>query len=284
MLLAVALFLSGIVSWGRLQQELLPDIELPIMTVIASLPGAGAEDVARQVTEPIERSIANTAHLEQLQSTSANSVSLVIAQFAFGTDIKEAQATVTQQLSTVRLPDGVDPKVSGLNLNDQPVIVATVSAPEGGDPERAAQIAREVLLPEITGLDGVSSADLTGGPTTQLQVTLKPDALSQTGITPTQVAGVLRANQITVPTGALTTPDQHLPVSTEHHFTSVAEIQSLIVGARTPAGSTTPMPVTLGEIADVAIAQVQESGYARTNGQPSLTLTVSKASDANTVD
>jgi len=82
-LLAVGIFLAGIYSWGQLRQELIPDIELPFVTVITPLPGAGAEDVATQVTEPIERSMANVPRLETVQSTSSNSISLVFAQFDF---------------------------------------------------------------------------------------------------------------------------------------------------------------------------------------------------------
>ena len=92
LLLAGALFIAGISAWGSLQQELLPDIEFPVVTVIAPFPGAGSADVADQVTKPIERAISSVARLKTVQSTSANSIALVVAQFTYGTDVK---ATVT---------------------------------------------------------------------------------------------------------------------------------------------------------------------------------------------
>ena len=76
LLLAGALFIAGISAWGRLQQELLPDIDFPVITVVAPLPGASATDVASQVAEPIERAIKGVPRLEKLQSTSANSIAL----------------------------------------------------------------------------------------------------------------------------------------------------------------------------------------------------------------
>ena len=82
-LLAVAVMIAGLVSWNSLRQELLPDIEFPFVTVITPVPGAGAEDVATQVTDPVERAIANIPRLETVQSTSGNSLSLVFAEFAF---------------------------------------------------------------------------------------------------------------------------------------------------------------------------------------------------------
>jgi len=86
LLLAVGLFAGGIFSWGQLRQELVPDVEFPILTIVASYPGAGSSDVTEQVTKPIERAISSVTGLESLNSTSANSLAFVVAQFEFGTD------------------------------------------------------------------------------------------------------------------------------------------------------------------------------------------------------
>ena len=116
LLLAGAVFIAGILAWGGLKQELLPDIEFPVITVIAPLPGAGAADVAEQVTKPIERAISGVPRLEALQSTSANSLSLVVAQFSFGSDVKEIRATIEQNLQNAGLPQTVTPQVTALNI------------------------------------------------------------------------------------------------------------------------------------------------------------------------
>ena len=110
LLLAGAVFIAGLFAWGSLKQELLPDIEFPVITVIAPLPGAGAADVAEQVTKPIERAISGIPRLEGLQSTSANSLSLVVAQFSFGSDVKEIRATIEQNLQNAGLPQTVSPR------------------------------------------------------------------------------------------------------------------------------------------------------------------------------
>jgi HAE1 family hydrophobic/amphiphilic exporter-1 len=284
-MLAVGVFLTGLFSWGQLQQELLPDIQLPFVTVIASMPGTGAEDVAAQLTEPIERAIQNVPRLEQLQSTSANSLSLVVAQFSFGTDIKETLTTIDQQLGQASLPEGSEPNVTALNVNDQPVVIATIGPAEGADPVEAARLARDVVLPEVRSLEGVSSADLTGGPTPVIQITLDPSAMADAGVTLQQVTGVLQANQVAIPSGTLTGLDGRFPVTTEHRFESIEELKALVVGVSGQGQpGVTPTPVTLGQIAAVEPIEVLRSGYARTNGVPSLTLTVSKASGANTVE
>jgi HAE1 family hydrophobic/amphiphilic exporter-1 len=317
-LLAVGVMFAGLFSWNSLRQELLPDIEFPFVTVITPVPGAGAEDVATQVTDPVERAIANIPRLETVQSTSGNSLSLVFAEFAFGTDVKETLAEVEQAVGQLNLPQGSTPQVSSFDFNSQPIVVATIGPVEGADPTEAAEIARSQVVPALLGVEGVSTADLTGGPTPILDIVLDPEAMSASGISLQQVQGILFANQITLPSGAIDESGLRLPVSTQHHFDSIEELEGLIVGASTPtvrdaltsgetptdgeapaaddggfglpdinaltdALASIPQPITLGEIATIEQQDVQISGYARTDGQPSLTLSVTKQSGGNTV-
>jgi HAE1 family hydrophobic/amphiphilic exporter-1 len=300
-LLAGALFLAGLSAWGSLKQELLPDIEFPVITIIAPYPGAGAEDVADQVAEPIERAVAGVPRLEQLQSTSANSMSLVVALFSFGTDVDEAEAAINDNLRSAGLPENVEPQVTALNINAAPVLISSIAAKSEDGLEEVADLARTEIVPSIAAIEGVASADVTGGLEKQLLVTLDPDAMNEAGVSVQQIQGVLQANNLTLPSGQLTDGSEKVPVSTTGSLNTVEALEQLVVGARmvappaqagasaepgagaapTPAG--VPTPITLGEIATVEEAGVATTGYARTNGNPSLTLTVTKTSAANTV-
>jgi HAE1 family hydrophobic/amphiphilic exporter-1 len=335
-LLAVGVLLAGVYSWQTLRQELLPDIEFPFVTIITPVPGAGAEDVASQVTEPVEQSLTNIPRLQTVQSTSGSSLSLVFAEFDFGTDLKETLTEVEQAVGQLDLPQGSEPQVSSFDFNSQPIVIATVAPTEDADPTVAADVARTELVPALQGIEGVSTVDLTGGPTPILDIVLDPAAMAETGIALQQVQGVLFANQITLPSGAIDEGGLRLPVSTFHGFDSVEQLENLIVGARTPGAddagaalgaaaaggggapieapaddeaaeetdeeggtggliglpdlssltealASIPQPVRLGDIATIEEQDVQVSGYARTNGQPSLTLSVTKRSGANTV-
>jgi HAE1 family hydrophobic/amphiphilic exporter-1 len=300
-LLAGALFLAGLSAWGSLKQELLPDIEFPVITIIAPYPGACAEDVADQVAEPIERAVAGVPRLEQLQSTSANSMSLVVALFSFGTDVDEAEAAINDNLRSAGLPENVEPQVTALNINAAPVLISSIAAKSEDGLEEVADLARTEIVPSIAAIEGVASADVTGGLEKQLLVTLDPDAMNEAGVSVQQIQGVLQANNLTLPSGQLTDGSEKVPVSTTGSLNTVEALEQLVVGARmvappaqagasaepgagaapTPAG--VPTPITLGEIATVEEAGVATTGYARTNGNPSLTLTVTKTSAANTV-
>ncbi len=240
LLLAFAVFLSGAYAWSNLQQELLPDIEFPVITVIAPYPGASAADVTEQVTKPIERAIAGVPRLSRIQSTSANSVSLVVTQFSYGTNVKETRAAIEQNLATVGLPQGVTPQVTALNINSSPVIIASISASGEGGLETAARIARTDIVPALQGIEGVGSVDVTGGLEQRAVVTLDPAKLAASGISVQQIQGILAANNLTLPAGQLPEDGANIPVSTTSVFGSLADIENLVVGAKAaaPAGGT----------------------------------------------
>jgi HAE1 family hydrophobic/amphiphilic exporter-1 len=308
LLLAFGLFLAGISAWGSLQQELLPDIDFPVITVIAPYPGVGAADVESQVTKPIERSVASVPRLKALSSSSANSIAIVVAQFEFGTDIKEARSTIEQNLQLAGLPNNVSPQVSALNINASPVIIASVAGTSQDGLDAATEVARTQIVPALQGIDGVATVDLTGGLQPQVVITLDPAKLTATGISVAQVNGILAANNLTLPSGQIKSPTQNVPVSTIGSLTSIAQIENLVVGVKptgtapgagtgtapgvqpsaqpgtAPTPPVAPIPVFLKDIATVVQAGVPTTGFARTDGVPSLTLTVTKTSGANTVD
>ena len=324
LLLAFGLFLAGISAWGTLKQELLPDIDFPVITVLAPYPGVGAADVESQVTKPIERSVASVPRLSALSSSSANSIAIVVAQFEFGTDIKEARSTIEQNLQLAGLPGSVTPQVSALNINSSPVIIASVAGTSQDGLGAATEVAKTEIVPALQGIDGVATVDVTGGLQQEVVVTLDPAKLTATGISVAQVNGVLAANNLTLPSGQIKSPTTNIPVSTIGSFTSIAQIENLVVGvetagtgtpAATPAASppgapqrrhqprrrarrlaaghqpgtaptppAAPTPVFLKDVASVAQVGAPTTGFARTDGVPSLTLTVTKTSGANTVE
>jgi HAE1 family hydrophobic/amphiphilic exporter-1 len=291
LLLATALFIAGVSAWGSLKQELLPDVDFPVITVIASYPGVGASDVASQVAQPIERSIQNVPRLSRLQSTSANSVALVVAQFSFGTDVKATQSTIEDNVRALGLPSAVTTNISALNINAAPVVISSIAATDQSSLDQVAAIASSEILPEIQALDGVASADLTGGLEQQVVVSLDPAKLAATGVTVQQVTGVLQANNLTLPSGQLPADGERIPISTIGRLTSLDQIRSLVVGVAqpqvapgaTPPPNAVPTPVTIADVGSVDQVAVATTGYARTDGQPSLTLTVTKTSSGNTV-
>jgi HAE1 family hydrophobic/amphiphilic exporter-1 len=280
LLLAAALFGAGIVAWGSLKQELLPDVSFPVATVIAPFPGASADEVGGQVVEPIERTVQSLAGVDQVSSTSANSIGFVIVQFEYGTDVDEAVTSMEEAIAALELPDGVAPETSSLDINAAPVVIASISSSSASLTE-LGDVARQEIVPELESIPGVGDVEVSGGLTDQVTITLDPIALATTGVNPQQIAAALGAANVTIPAGELTTDGEAVPVTVVGEITSIDELGALVVGAG-PAEA--PVPITLADVATIESLQVATTGYARINGTEALGLQVSKTQSANTVE
>jgi HAE1 family hydrophobic/amphiphilic exporter-1 len=199
LLLAAGVFVGGILAWGQLKAELLPDIDFPVATVIAVYPGAGTTDVAEQVSAPIERSLSGVQGVKSVRSTSSPSLAVVVAEFEYGTDIKAAVADIEADLASAGLPPNVEPQVSTLNINAFPITSFTV---QSADPNvDVGKLVRDEVVPELAGLPGVATVTVTGGDLQRINVTLDPAKLARYNVSVQQVAGILQANEISVPSG-----------------------------------------------------------------------------------
>jgi len=281
-LIALAVFGGGVASWGSLKQELLPNIDFPIVTIIAPYPGAGTADVAEQVAAPIEAAVASVAGVESLRSVSTTGLGFVSAQFAYGSDVKEIVRQIETAIASSRLPSGVTPVVRNFNINSSAVVIATLIPKGDTTLTELAALAQGELMPSIRGINGISAADLSGGVETQAFIQLDAAKLVTTGVSMSQVQGLIQANNLTYPGGQLPVGTSLVPVSATGRFTSVADLENLIVGGGVaPTGQ--PYPIFLKDVATVSLAEVHTTGWSETNGTPGLTISVSKSADANTV-
>lgn len=282
-LLTVLIAIAGTFGITRLQSELIPNIEIPVLTVITTYPGAGPESIDQQISQPITQSLTGVSGLQSVQTTSSEGVSIVIAEFAYGADMDAQQADISEALNGLSLPQEAEtPQVERINLQQFPVIQLALSS-EGGDLAETRDIALTQFVPALSAGDGVSRVEVVGGTEEQVHIALDAQAMALNGLTTEQISGALRANNVSLPAGTLQSEDVTLPVRVEGQITSIEELRGLVVGATRPE-SGQPEPITLGDVAEVQIVQTQASGIARTNGEPSIALDVYMAQGANTVD
>lgn len=286
--LAVILVLvSGMYTYTRLPVELFPEVDFPIVTVSTFYPSSNPESVAENVTEPIEDAIAGMDGLDSIQSISRENLSIIIATFAFGTDMVEAENIVNSRVAGISFPDGVnEPNVGRIDPDSIPVMRISVS----GEREivELQGILEASVLPRISGIDGIASVEVTGDVEQQVVITVDPDRLLEERISLFQVSQALRENNITFPGGAITRNGEVLPVKTTNRFGSLDELRQLVI-PRTPSGppaqtGAPPQPLRLADVADVQLGEGTARSISRTNGKPSIGVSVFKEPDANTID
>jgi len=291
----VIVLVAGILTYRSLPVELFPEIEFPLVTVSTFYPSANPYSVVRDVSAPIENAISSVDGLDKVQSVSFEDRSLILANFKFGTDMAKAERTISSNIGGIPFPAGVaEPRVGRLDPNAFPVLQLSVLG--GGDIAQLERAVSSLVLPAISSVDGVFSVEVTGIASREVQVTVDPTLLSDSGISLSQVANALRSNSATLPAGAITEAGRTFPVRTTNSYTSLQEIRDLVVGFAGESGARIAQgapdseavppsgPILLSDVADVSLGSGVSSSISRTNGKRSVGIGIVKEPDANTVD
>ncbi|WP_084963389.1 efflux RND transporter permease subunit [Thermoactinospora rubra] len=297
-LIALVLSAFGVFAIPQLKQQLFPSLAFPGAFVVAAYPGASPEIVEEQVTEPIEDALKGLEGVEEVRSASREGVSQVQLAFAYGTDIEASVSRMQQAISRATLPEAVEPQVVAGNTDDIPVMVLAVG--DGGDPRAMAEKLRRIVLPELRGIEGVREVAVTG--VRDETVVIRPDLgrMALAGVSPAQVAEVLRANGTPVPAGALAQDGRSLTVQVGERVDSLEELRGLFLTpvqpqrqvqvppssgqqqGRLPQGQQLK-PVRLGDVATVEQGLAEATTVTRTDGKPSLGVSITMAPDGNAV-
>jgi len=300
-LLTILFTAGGVFAALSLNQELFPDLSLPTIFVVTVDPGASPGAVDHDVSKPISDALNGLPHLSHVNTTSSESVSTVRAQFDLGTQVRDNQDAVSQALSRVALPAGVKaPTLRSFSFADFPSITYTLAATDG-DLSRATREATDIVVPALKGAKGVADVQVTGGAQNQVLVLVDAAKLTARGLAISQVTQALAGYQVSLPAGEVQDSGRTVPVQVSSTLASVEELKQFPVASTASAtfapgrpGSATPStaglalaPVAavtrLSDISTISLSSAPVSGIARTDGSPSLQISVLKASGANTV-
>jgi HAE1 family hydrophobic/amphiphilic exporter-1 len=210
-------------------------------------------------------------------------MSIVTIEYEFGTDIDAKQAEVQQAVAAVQqaLPQGtMAPEVAALNFNALPVVQLAVTSDL--EPQPLADLLAARVVPRLQSIVDVQAVTVSGVEQQQLQIKLKPKEVLRLGVTPEQIMTAVQQANLTAGAGSLTSGSLVYPVTVQARAATVSAFRALVLApASTASGG---QPVTLGSIATVRIGPAPETAITRTNGEPSIGISVSKSSAGNTVD
>ncbi|TQJ30532.1 efflux RND transporter permease subunit [Microbacterium sp. SLBN-146] len=282
-LITIVAAIFGGIALTSLKQELIPSIEFPALIVVSSYPGASPEVVNNDVSSPIEAAIQGVPGLETSTATSTTNASIVQASFTYGTDLATAEQKMTQAINRIssQLPDGVEPNVLSASIDDFPVIQVAVS---GYDDAEAIQAQLEsTVIPDLEDVDGVNAAEIVGGIGQRITITPDEARLAETGFSQQSIRDALDQNGVLFPGGQITENDETLTVQTGTKITDVGELSALPL-VPTDAAQFGSGLVTIADVATVEQTQDPVTSISRVDGEPALTIAVTKLPAANTVD
>ncbi|MCL6626655.1 MAG: efflux RND transporter permease subunit, partial [Alicyclobacillus shizuokensis] len=226
-ILVVLVTIGGVLSGRQLQEELMPDISLPVVSVVTSYPGAAPEQVASDVTEPLEKALKGLPGVQNVLSTSVANVSEIQVQLDMDANIQDAEQKIQAALNKVQLPAGADqPSVQDFSFDSSPVLYLTVSA--GQDSARQLRdVVNNTIVPALTGVSGVASVSTAGAAPDQVVMTFDPDKLKKYNLTLDQVLQDLQADDTAMPLGAAVMEGKEQPVQLTSSVSTLSDLRKL---------------------------------------------------------
>ena len=221
------LIAAGAYATTRLNQELLPDIEFPLVTVSTPVPGAGPDVVDEQVTQPLQGAVEGIEGIEGIQATSSPGFSVLVVEFGLDVDTEQAEDEINDAIAGVGLPEQAQsPEVARQSASEFPILNVSLSAKDG-DLARVTEYAEDEAIPLIEDVEGVASADLVGGSERQIEVDLKPAELEERGIPAEAIVGAISGSNVNAPVGEVSVDGLATPVRTTSELTTVEELRDL---------------------------------------------------------
>ena len=221
---------SGAYATTRLNQELLPDISFPIITISTPVAGAGPDLVDEQVTQPVEDAINGVEGIESVRSTSSQGFSVVVVEFDLDADTEEAESDLQAALDGIQLPaQADDPEVKSQSASEFPILSLSLAA-EDGDLADLTKYAEDEVVSSIEEVDGVASVDVIGGAEKRIEVDLDPDELKEKGLSTDAVVGAIGGAEVDAPVGSVFVNGRETPVSTTSEVGGIGALEDLPVG------------------------------------------------------
>ena len=301
----------GFVSLGSLKQELIPSIETPQAAIVTTYVGASPEVIDKQVSQPIDTAVRALDGLVSSTTTSRSNISIVRVEFDYGTSTAKVTEKINAALASVNLPSEADSRVLSGSFDTVPIIVLGVSA-DNGDNEALEKIFADIARAEFSGISGVRDVAVSGVVEKRVNLKFNQSVLTANGLSSQSVISALQANGFVIPAGTIDDGNGTISVEVGTPVNSLADFKNLpLIGSKTtvsspttgfptsgfptgsiPGGITIPTSPTVStsvtalRISDVATVTYDKSpvtSISRVNGKATLSLSITKTQDANTV-
>ncbi|MCH2449106.1 MAG: efflux RND transporter permease subunit [Gracilimonas sp.] len=279
--LMTTLILLGFGMYGlqNLRLNLYPDVSFPTITVYTSYEGVAPEDIETLVTRPIEESVGSISGIRRVRSLSSQGASVVKLNFEWGTDLYQAENDVRKELGFVerQIPDDAEtPLVFSYDPNQEPIVVLTVTS-NARSARELRTYSKQVLEQRIERINGIASAETSGGLERQINVRINNQQMRLYNLTIAEISQKLQQENIQVPAGQLTEGNTNYSLRTIGEFKNVDQIRNTIITVRDG------QPLLLKDVATVDDGIAQPIGNVRVNGEDGVVLNIYRQSDANVV-
>jgi multidrug efflux pump len=280
-LLAIGLFLAGVVAYLNLPVASLPSVEFPTIRVAASLPGADPETMAARVASPLERRLGEIPGVNELTSVNSSGSTRISIQFDLSRDIvgaaQDVQAAINAAVADLPADMPAVPSFRKSNPAASPILILALTSKT----IPASQIydaADTVIVQRLSQVEGVAEVTAAGAEQPAIRVRVNPMLLSSLGLSIEDVRTAIANANALAPLGIIEGAKQAIAIETNAQLRTVEDYRDIVV--KTVGGNV----VRLGAVADVAQATRNSRAAAMFNNQPAILLTITKSADANVLE
>ncbi|VEA67197.1 Multidrug transporter MdtC [Serratia plymuthica] len=280
-LLTLAIAISGVIGFSLLPVSPLPQVDYPVISISASLPGADPETMASSVATPLERALGRIAGINEMTSMSSLGSTRVILQFDLNRDINGAARDVQAAINAAQslLPTGMPnrPSYRKVNPSDAPIMILTLTS-ETYSQGQLYDFASTQLAQKIAQTEGVGDVSVGGSSLPAVRVELNPTALFNQGVSLDAVRQAISGANVRRPQGSVESPQQRWQLQANDELKTADAYRPLIIHYNNGSA------VRLGDVAEVkdSVQDVRNAGM--TNAKPAIILAISRAPDANIIE
>jgi hydrophobe/amphiphile efflux-1 (HAE1) family protein len=268
----------GVLGYTKLPVDRFPRIDFPTVAIITYLPGATPEEIETEITDLIEETVNTVSGIDELRSTSSESVSVVLVTFVLEKDINVAAQEVRDRISRIGadLPDAADtPVIEKLDPDAAPIMNIALKADV---PVREiTEFADKTLRRQLESVSGVGQVRLLGGRKRQINIWLDPIRLKAFGLTAVDVQRSLESQNVQIPSGTVENAARETGLRVLGRAESIDELRRLVVKADEKS------LVRIENIARIEDGEEEAETSARLDGLATVLLTIRKQSGENTV-
>ncbi len=286
-LIFIILTALGIYCTLNLRVDMYPDMDIPYMIVYTEYKNAGPEEVEQNVTRTLESSLSGLTGLKKMQSRSLSGGSMIILQMEYGTNLDSTANDIRDKIDLVRsyLPtDAKSPTTIRMDPSMFPIMVLTLDGTR--TKEELSHYAEDIVQPRLEQIDGVASADIMGNSERSINIDIPRDRLEAYGLTVSQIAQMIGAQNIQTSGGKITTGDKNYTIKTAGKFKDLDAVRNTVISySNTTDGIGSPQlrTILLRDIADVYSGYKDQVTAAYIGGKACVALVIQKQSGKNSV-
>ncbi len=277
-LLGLLLAVLGLSAVLAVPLEQAPEVTIGVMIVSVVYPGAGPEDIEREVTRPLEDALRGVRNVSWVQSVASDGVNVTTLRFADGADMDLARRDVKRgvELAASELPVDADaPVIREMAFDDVPIVYISLSGPT--DPVVLRELA-EQLRDRVEAVVGISDVEIFGGAEREVRVRVDPERMRALSVDLTQVAGALKTQSRSAPAGAVNVgAHRRFAVRTEGAFSDLEAVGEVVVATGRGA------PIPLRDIATIRMEPERRKTASAAEGVEGVTLLVRKEKGVSTI-